>query len=241
MTMRLRSFSAVLVGGLAAVGLTACGPGETFEDDATLKERVTTVRLDTGTGSVTLRGREGSGEISIHRAFTYHGDKPSGSTHRFEEGRLTLGGCGDDCKVDYTVEVPVGVSVDGSTTTGDANLSRVGTVDLRTDSGDVTLEGVAGPVKARTGNGDISGKDLRGGRIDTETSNGEIDLTPGEAQDIRAKTSNGGLTVNLPDDSYRFSVKTGKGEQDIGIRNDKSGRHHVELTSGNGDIKVNPA
>lgn len=241
MTMRLRSLWAVLAGGLAAAGLSACGPGETFEDDASLQEKVTSVRLDTGSGSVTLRGRKNLDEISVHREITYHGDKPGGSTHRVDEGRLTLEGCGDDCKVDYTVEVPAGVAVDGETSKGDISLSDVGPVDLKTGSGDVTLEGIAGEVKARTSNGNINGKGLQGSRIDAETSNGEIDLTPGKAQDIRAKTSNGELTLNLPDSSYRILVNTGNGDKDIGIRNNPNGDHRIELTSGNGDISVNPS
>jgi hypothetical protein len=240
-TKRLRPLSAVLAGGLAAVALGACGPGRTFEDDASLREQVTSVRLDAGTGSVTVRGRKGLDQVSVHREITYHGDRPQGATHRVDEGRLTLGGCGDDCEVDYTVEVPAGVPVDGETSRGDADLSRTGPVDLRTGSGDVTLAGVAGRVKARTSNGDINGKDLRGGRIEVATSNGEIDLTPGKAQDIHAETGNGGLTVNLPDSTYRISVKTGNGDKDIGVPDDPSGRHRIDLTSGNGDISVNPA
>lgn len=241
MTMRPRSLWTLFAAGLAAAGLSGCGPGETFEDDASLRDEVTSVRLDTGTGSVTLRGREGLDEITVHREITYHGDKPDGRTYRVDEGRLTLQGCGDDCKVDYTVEVPARLTVEGETSKGDVNLSEVGPVDLRTGSGDVTLEGVAGEVKARTSNGNIDGKDLRGSRIDAETSNGEIDLTPGKALDIRAKTTNGGLTLNLPDSSYRISVKTGNGDKDIGVRNDPSGDHRIELTTGNGDVSVNPA
>ncbi|EXU66166.1 hypothetical protein Z951_21460 [Streptomyces sp. PRh5] len=241
MTIRLRSFSAVLAGGLAVVGLSACGPGETFEDDASLNERVTSVRLDTGTGSVTLRGQKGLGKVSVHRKVTYHGDKPDGATHRFDDGRLVLDGCGDDCKVDYTVEVPAGVPVEGETSRGDASLSNVGAVELKTSSGNVTLEGVTGRVKARTSNGDISGSELLGSRIEAETSNGEIDLTPRKAQDIRARTSNGELTVNVPDSSYRISVKTGNGDKHLGIHNDPAGQHRLDLTSGNGDITVKPA
>ncbi|MGV9311944.1 DUF4097 family beta strand repeat-containing protein [Streptomyces sp. NPDC003691] len=241
MTMRLRSLSAVLVGGLAAAGLSACGPGETFEDDASLQEQVVSVQLDTGTGSVTLRGREDLAKISIHRKITYHGDKPDGATHRFNDGQLTLRGCGDDCKVDYTVEVPAGVTVEGETSRGDVKLSLVGTVDLRTGSGDITLDEVAGKVKARASNGNIKGKNLQGSRIDAETSNGDIALTPGKAQDIRAKTSNGELTVHLPDSSYRISVKTGKGEENLDVESDPSGRHHIDLTSGNGDVSVKRA
>ncbi|MFG2027206.1 DUF4097 domain-containing protein [Streptomyces sp. NPDC048825] len=241
MAMRLRSFSAVLAGGLAAVGLSACGPGETFEDDASLQEQVTSVRLDSGTGSVTLRGQKDLGKVSVHREVTYHGDKPDGATHRVDEGQLVLSGCGDDCKVDYTVEVPAGVPVEGETSRGAASLSQVGSVDLKTDSGDISMEGVAGRVKARTSNGNINGKDLLGSQIDAETSNGEIDLTPGKAQDIRAKTTNGGLTINVPASSYRISVKTGNGDKHLGIRNDPAGLHRIDLTSGNGDISVKPA
>ncbi|WP_318211533.1 MULTISPECIES: DUF4097 family beta strand repeat-containing protein [unclassified Streptomyces] len=199
------------------------------------------MRLDTGIGSVTLRGREGLDEVSVHRRITYHGDKPGGVTHRIDGGRLTLGGCGDDCEVDYTVEVPSGVAVDGGATTGDLSLSDVGPVDLKTDAGNVTLEGVAAEVKVRTSNGNINGKDLRGNRIDAQTSNGEIDLTPGKPQDIRAETDNGELALTLPDSSYQLLVKTGNGDKDIRVRNEPSGDYRIELTTGNGDISVNPA
>lgn len=241
MTKRPRTLWAVIAGGLAAAGLTGCGPGETFEDDASVRERVRSVRVETGTGSVTLRGREGLDEISVHRRITYHGDKPDGATHRVDGDRLVLGGCGDDCKVDYTVEVPAGVAVEGGASTGDLTLSDVGPVDLRTESGDVTLAGVAAEVKVRTSNGNIRGTDLRGDRIDAQTSNGEISLTPGKPQDIRAEAENGGLSLTLPDGSYRLLVKTGNGDKDIRVRDEPSGEHRVELTTGNGDISVRPA
>ncbi|MFG2485195.1 DUF4097 domain-containing protein [Streptomyces virginiae] len=241
MTKRPRILWAVLAGGLAASGLTGCGPGETVEDDVSVQERITSVRLDTGTGSVTLRGRKGLDETSVHRRITYHGDKPGGATHRVDRGRLTLGGCGDDCKVDYTVEVPAGVAVDGAASTGDFSLSDVGPVDLKTDSGNVTLERVAAEVKVRTSNGNINGKDLRGNRIDAQTSNGEIELTPGKPQDIRAEAANGGLTLTLPDSSYQLLVRTGGGDKDIRVRHEPSGDYRIELTTGNGDISVNPA
>ncbi|GAA2101429.1 hypothetical protein GCM10009801_74720 [Streptomyces albiaxialis] len=235
--MRRRLTSVVLVGAFAMGGLAACGPAETFEDDASVSKKISSVRVESDKGDVTLRGRKG-GKVAVHREVVYHDDKPEDETHRVEDGQLVLGGCGDDCKVHYTVDVPVGLPVTGETSTGSVDLSRVGAVDLSTGSGDIELDAVSGKVKAHTSNGGVSGSGLRGDGIEVETSNGEVDLTPAEPQNIRAKTSNGEVSVKAPESSYRISVKTGKGDKDIQLRNDPSGRYRLDLTTGNGDVSL---
>ncbi|MFD0538865.1 hypothetical protein ACFQY7_39195 [Actinomadura luteofluorescens] len=45
----------------------------------------------------------------------------------------------------------------GGTSNGSITLSKVGKVDVSTDSGSIRLDGATGPIKVRTDNGEIRG------------------------------------------------------------------------------------
>ncbi|UYB41424.1 DUF4097 family beta strand repeat-containing protein [Streptomyces sp. Je 1-4] len=243
MRQRVRFIGIVAMAGIGACALSACGllPGKTFQDDARVPKKITSIRLDSGSGGLTVHGGKGGGTASVHRAVSYHGDRPEGATHRVEDGVLVLAGCGTNCTVDYTVEVPAGIPVSGETSSGAVELTKVGPVKMTTTSGDIQLDGVAGAVDARTSNGRITGRGLSGARTSAETSNGAIDLTPATAQNVRARTSNGEITVQLPKGPYRLSAETDNGEKHIGIAQDPAARFHLDLTTSNGDITAKPA
>lgn len=231
---------------LAAVGVTALSACDvafastTFEDGAALKGKITSVRLDDiGSGRVTLNG--GSSKASLHRSVKYRGDRPEGSTHRIENGVLTLRGCGSRCSVRYTVDLPAGLPVTGKTSSGSIHLSRVGAVNVSTDSGSIHLDDVNGPVRARTDNGGIEGRGLKGGGIDVGTDNGDVSLTPTTAQNIRAKTDNGEIKVTVPAGRYRVTSRTGDGDRTISVPNDPSAPYLLDLRTSNGDITAKPA
>ncbi|TDC45106.1 hypothetical protein E1281_31465 [Actinomadura sp. KC345] len=214
----------------------------THEDDAALKGGITAVHIEgIGSGRVTLRGGASEADMSVHRKIKYRGDRPEGPTHRIENGVLTLGDCGSRCSVSYTVDLPAGVAVSGGTSNGAIDLSRVGKVDVSTESGSIRLDDISGTVKARTSNGEIEGHGLKGGGTDVETSNGEITLVPAKAQNIRAKASNGEVTVTVPAGPYRVSARTGSGDRNVSVPDDPSAEHRLDLTTDNGDITAKPA
>ncbi|MEU7134369.1 DUF4097 family beta strand repeat-containing protein [Streptomyces sp. NPDC046261] len=229
--------------GIAAGGLSACGlaASESFSDDDVLKDKITSVRLDSRSGGITLRGQDGAGQVSLQRKVDYKGDKPGGKTYRVEDGVLVLGGCGKDCSVNYTVDLPAGLPVTGKTSSGRITLSRVGAVTVGTSSGAVNLDDVAGAVDVHTTNGRITGTGLKGDGIKARTSNGKINLTPAKAQDVRAKTSNGAITLTVPDGRYKVTAKTNNGSKDIGVSNDPNGQYQLDLTTSNGAITVKSA
>ncbi|MGW7490932.1 DUF4097 family beta strand repeat-containing protein [Streptomyces sp. NPDC054786] len=243
MRKRVRFIGIVAMSAIGSVGISACGllPGKTFRDDAVVSKKITAVRLDSTSGGLTVHGGKGGGKVSVHRSVTYHGDRPKGATHRVEDGVLVLTGCGKNCSVDYTVELPAGIPVSGETSSGSVDLTEVGPVKVTTSSGTIDLDGVAGTVDARTSNGRITGRGLSGKRIAAETSNGAIDLTPALAQSVRAKTSNGGITLRLPKGPYRVAAETSNGAKHIGVAQDPAGRFHLDLTTSNGDITARPA
>ncbi|MFF9505347.1 DUF4097 domain-containing protein [Streptomyces sp. NPDC014656] len=229
-----------MAAGIAAGGLAACGlvKGETFGDDSTLSGKITSVRLENGSGGVTVNGREGRGKLSLRREVEYRGDKPQGATHRIENGVLILGGCGSRCSVNYTVDVPVGVPVSGEVSSGSIHLTKVGAVKVTTGSGRIEMNGVSGAVEVKTSNGRITGQDIKGTRIQAQTTNGEINLTPATPLDVQASTSNGAITLTLPKAEYQVMADTNNGDKTIGVSDDPSGKFRLDLKSSNGDITV---
>ncbi|MEV4927520.1 DUF4097 family beta strand repeat-containing protein [Streptomyces roseoverticillatus] len=239
MRARLRLLTAVTTAALAAGGISACGMlRKSFNDDTTVTQKITSVRLDTGSGGVTLHGKEGTTAVSLHRYVEYGGDRPEGATHRIENGVLVLGGCGDDCSVAYTVDLPAGIPVTGETSSGAVSASRTGAVKVRTGSGAIDLDGVNGPVEVQAGSGAITGKALKGGPVVAKTSSGAIDLTMAAAQDVRAGAGSGAVTVTTPDERYHVTAESDSGGKDIAVHDDPSGTHRLDLTTGSGAITV---
>ncbi|MFI9076189.1 DUF4097 family beta strand repeat-containing protein [Streptomyces sioyaensis] len=74
-----------------------------------------------------------------------------------------------------------------------------------------------------------------------ETSSGAIDLTPAAAQSVRAKTSNGSITVTVPKAHYRVSAETSNGDKHLGVVQDPAGRYRLDLTTSKGDITAKTA
>lgn len=215
--------------------------GETFTDDAKVPEKITSVRLDSSSGGVTLNGGKNTGDVSLHRSVTYHSKKPSGATHRVDNGVLVLGGCGRDCSVDYSVDLPAGLPVTGGTSSGAVRLVDVGPVEVNTSSGHIEMDEVAGTVDVETSNGRITGTGLRGKGIRAKTSNGSITLTPVTAQDVRAETSNGEIRITAPTARYTVKARSDNGERKINIPTDPSGQYELDLRTSNGAITVDAA
>ncbi|AJC57373.1 DUF4097 family beta strand repeat-containing protein [Streptomyces sp. 769] len=240
MRRHVRFIGAVALAGAGVLALGACGlvVGETFSDDATVSQKITSVRVDTSNGGVTVRGGQGGDAVSVHRKVTYRGDRPTGPSHRVEGGTLVLGGCGDQCSVTYTVDLPGTVPVTGETTNGAVHLSKVASVRLTTSNGEIDLDGVSGAVDVHTSDGAITGKGLAGTGVKAETSNGAIDLTTTKPQDVRARTTNGAVAVTVPDARYQVSAETDNGAKKIGVHNDPAGRYRLDLNTSNGGIRV---
>lgn len=228
--------TAVTVGALGGCGLI--GPAERFSDETTVREEISTIQLVDSSGSVTVRGDDDASEVTIERTVSYRGDREVDETHRIDGDTLELRGCGRRCSVDYTVELPAGVDVRGSTSNGSIELSAVGEVDVLTSNGRIELEEVAGSVDAETSNGRIIGRDLNGDGVRVSTSNGAIELELGEPQDVEASTSNGAITLEVPPESYRVSADTSNGSTDIEVPNDADGRFSLDLRTSNGSITV---
>ncbi len=239
-----RVLAAAVLAALTAGGLSACSAvsqvtmAKAFEDDAKVPQKVTSIRLDDRDGAVKVDASAGTSTISVHRKVTYHGDKPSDASFSVENGVLVLSGCGTNCGIDYTLEVPAGLPVTGGTSNGSLTLTDVGAVDVHTTNAEIAVHSATGPVKLRTTNADVDVRDVKGGDIDTQTSNGGVTIQSATPQNIKAHTTGGSLTVTAPPAGYRISADNSHGHKKMAFTNDPSGKYHLDLSTTNGDLTV---
>ncbi|WFB05684.1 DUF4097 domain-containing protein [Streptomyces sp. LX-29] len=235
-----RLLTAAALAALTVSGLSACSAlnQKTFEDDAKVPQRVTSIRLDTRNGHVKVDASADAPTISVHRKVNYRGDKPSSMSFRVRDGVLVLSGCGKDCGVDYVVKVPAGLPVTGGTSNAGLTLTDVGAVDVHTSNGEIAVTNATGPVKLRTSNGDVNVKDVKGGGIDVQTSNGGVTIQTATPQDIKARTTSGNLTVTVPPAKYQISANDSNGDKNVAFTNDPSGKYRLDLSTTNGDLTV---
>lgn len=242
MGRQLHAWGLATVLGLGVLAASGCySATNSTSDSATLTDHVSSIRLDSNSGRVTITGKQGVSQVSLQRTVSYSGSAPAGTTYHVQNGQLVLSGCGQYCTVDYTLTVPANLPVSGSTTTGRTTLSGLGSVGVSTHSGEVDMDTIAGPVTVRTTNGRIQGRAIKGDHLDAAASNGESNLTLATAQDVHAQTSNGAITLFTPPGSYQVTAETTNGHKDIEVPNTGSGQHRLDLHTDNGHITVKPA
>ncbi|MFP5023261.1 DUF4097 family beta strand repeat-containing protein [Pseudonocardia phyllosphaerae] len=242
MTKPFRAVVVAAVAATAVLGLGGCTgittTTHTVTDDTTVEQRISAVRLEGDAGGVTVDGRPGTSGATVHRSIDSPNPPPPGPTHEVDGGTLVLHGCGQHCSVDYTVTVPPGLPVTGGTSSGAVELNDVGSVDVSTSSGGITLRDVAGPTTVHTTNGAVRGTGINGDDTRVRTSNGEIDLTLATPQNVQGETSNGEIGLTVPSGSYRVTTRTTNGDEQVDVPDDPSGTHRLDLTTSNGAISV---
>jgi DUF4097 and DUF4098 domain-containing protein YvlB len=101
--------------------------------------------------------------------------------------------------VEFTVMVPEGVNLDkiGTVNGGVDVTGRYGRVDLGTTNGSITVKDASGELKAGTTNGEVRVSRFEG-RIGADTTNGDIRLEGVTFKDgLTAETTNGSITLAI--------------------------------------------
>jgi DUF4097 and DUF4098 domain-containing protein YvlB len=140
--------------------------------------------------------------------------------------------------IDYEILVPLHTSLDLSTTNGKVEVEKVtGEMDVRCTNGQLTLSAVVGNIFARTTNGSIRAEVLafpENGRLELKTTNGKItvDLPEDIHADISAQTTNGSIHTDLPVETTR-GISGNKLSGKIG-----NGGGEIDLHTTNGSISI---
>ncbi|MGV9311627.1 DUF4097 family beta strand repeat-containing protein [Streptomyces sp. NPDC003691] len=235
---RLRRIAVVAVAGLVTTGLSGCGlnRGDSFDDNTALSGRITSVLLENGGGDVTVRGRKDGAALTLERRVEYGGDRPKKPTYRIENNVLVLGGCGKDCSVEYEVEVPENIPVRGKVSNGTVKLSQVGAVRVETGKGRIELNGVTGKVEVVTEKGRITGRNIKGGPVRAQSSDGTVHLTARTPVSATVRTDGGRISLRVPKARYKVSVASEGGDTNVDMAHDAGGRYGITLRSKDGDI-----
>ncbi|MER5423199.1 DUF4097 family beta strand repeat-containing protein [Streptosporangium roseum] len=224
----------VMAGGLLACAalLTGCGLGNiggpANRDTVTYQvtDKVARVNVTSESGDIVITETGGS-TIRVVEKLRWSEEKPD-AEHRVDGDTLVMTyNCPakwDNCGVDYRVEIPRGLQV-----------------DLSSSSGDITLSSLTGPIDASTGSGDVNGAGLAGKKVFTETGSGDAELKYTVAPDrVEMKAGSGNATLHVPDGSYDVKTQMKSGEAQVSVKNDASSPRKVTMTTGSGDVYVMP-
>ena len=189
------------------------------------------LEITNGSGDIVVR-EGGSGSVQIHAKI--HAGEHWGSSGA-AEARV------------HEIENNPPVEQDGNTIrirqAGDRELWRNISIDYeimapgetqlnsRTGSGDVTVEGIQGPVEAETGSGDVKMSGLHG-NVTAQTGSGDARFDGIEAERVEVKTGSGDVEVR--DLHCALTARTGSGD----IQADGQPTGEWRLHTGSGEVKL---
>lgn len=248
---------AILIGalGVGALVLSGCrfhGAPNSFTDEAAVDAHITSVRVASDSGDVTIRAGQQPG---VHRLVHYDKDKP-GVTHRVEGNVLVLDGCHKtNCSVDYVVVVPPGTAITGVTESGRTELDDVASVNLRASSGDVIVNKASGAVNVDASSGlvqltDVGGAtavqassgDVRveGARADVsvDAKSGTVQVRLAVAHNVKIRASSGDVRVSVPQDRYRVTTDADSGDVHNSVADDPQAANLLDLHTSSGDVSL---
>lgn len=164
-------------------------------------------------GGIRVQGWDRN-EIRIQAVVTAHARSEAGAKQLVSEVQVQTGGG----KVSATG--PTSRDREWWSVSYRINVPRQNDLDLQARNGGITIESVSGTIRFDTTNGGVRLNDL-GGDVRGETRNGGLTVALGgtqwEGSGLDVQTSNGGVTVSIPDNyNADFSTRTVNG----GFRSD---------------------
>src|SRR5947209_123403 len=138
----------VTAGAAGCKDLTA-GPTQTKEQDQTYQHSATRIEFAVSSGKVSLTPGS-NGTVVVHRTLKWDKTEPIVSEVWTGDTLRVTATCpdGENCSVDFTVQVPASVAVQMNDSVGDISLRDLtGPVDVTLGTGNVDLAGLSGRVR----------------------------------------------------------------------------------------------
>ena len=195
---------------LAILGGAIYGAGQALEENETHRDAISgpvdhvVIKAESGDIDVV----PGKGSVDVERTDRYVFDSPDVS-RTLDDGVLTIESKCDSvlapfCATDFRVEVPRDV-----------------TVDVRTYSGDVDIDGITGR------------------QIDARSYVGDVHVDAARKSDVTARTNVGDVDVELPRGTYAIDSDTAVGDSDLdGVVASDGARHEIEARADVGSVDV---
>lgn len=231
------------VGG-AIAALANHGNARTFSEAVMIDGPVNRLVVDADTANINVVPA-GEGEQAGIFVDTRTVGRNSGWDHQLNGDQLIINaGCENNffgsCTVDLTVRVAPGTALDLSTDVGDITIDGItNAMALETDTGDIVARNTGGSVSATTDVGDIrvSGSPTS---VTATTDTGKVDLVLDQAiSRTEGRSEVGDVFVDVPDNgSYNVEASTGVGENTVNVPTDPNSGIQIIATSDVGDVEV---
>lgn len=223
--------------------------------DNTETVKITRITVQPGSGDVVVRATGTASQVRIKRVVRYQGGQPD-TRYRINGDELALStSCGPRCSVSWEVSAPEGVAVRGENGSGNVELSGVGAVEFKLGSGDISVSGARGDIRAETGSGNIDVVDAAGAvrlrassgditaqrlaaGVDAETSSGNVTVELTQPASARVHASSGDVELTVPDGRYRVQGRSGSGDRDVGVIDDPAASLVLDVSTGSGNVTI---
>jgi DUF4097 and DUF4098 domain-containing protein YvlB len=211
------------------------------------------LEISNGSGDITVR-QESSSSVEI-RAKIHVGDHWFGSTdvdrrvHAIESNppveqngnTIRIRKVEDEehnshISIDYEIMAPAETQLHSETGSGDVTVEGInGPVSARTGSGDVRMSDLRADVTAHTGSGDAKFEGIEAGRLEIETGSGDVELHEVRCA-VQARTGSGDI-VAQGEPQETWSLRTGSG--DVTLRLPGGVGFDLDAHTGSGDVETN--
>ncbi|MEJ3658967.1 DUF4097 family beta strand repeat-containing protein [Actinomycetes bacterium KLBMP 9759] len=218
----------------------------TFEQTTTIVPRGQSLSVEALTGDIEI-GPSPDGNVHVRTTVEYGLTRPELVEQANADEVLVRSKCDGvivvECEIDYDVLVPPGFPVYAVTQSGNVRLAGLtGPLTVRTTAGDVTVADVAGTLDVRAQSGGIRGSHLRSPTVTAHSAAGNIDLdllTPPHA--VEAMAAGGDVDILVPGDArYRVTADSPQGDQTVAVPTDPGSANAITARTWSGTVRVAP-
>jgi len=209
----------------AAPGPAASSSGPKFY---TVSSPVSAVVVNGGAGTITVTGTPAATVTVTEQAYYSNSAKPPATSHIDQNGTLTLGYTCQmqlTCGVSYVIGVPRRVAV-----------------QVSDREGAITLVSLAGPLRAQTLTGVITGTGLASPSATFKSTAGEITAAfTAVPTSVSASTTAGPITLTLPQAAaYQVHTHTYIGSSTVTVHQSATAGSVITASSDVGSVTINP-
>jgi DUF4097 and DUF4098 domain-containing protein YvlB len=241
---RVAIFAAAI---LAAGWLAGCGPQSSASGSADRTFTVSgPVRLELANGSGDSRVSVGpAGEVRVHAEFSVHAWPWESAQRRASEmetnppisqevnlirvGRPGLGL--SNMEVDYTITVPADTQMKGVAGSGDLEVNGIaGPLSFVVGSGNISATAIADDARVTVGSGNMTLAGVQG-QIEVTAGSGHVEIR-GAKGEVLVRDGSGDVRIEQP--GANVTATSGSGDIDV-----KDATADVQLRTGSGDITLN--
>ncbi|HEY6291632.1 MAG TPA: DUF4097 family beta strand repeat-containing protein [Terriglobia bacterium] len=140
---------------------------------------------------------------------------------------------GQSISIDYEITAPAETRLNSRTGSGDVTVEGIGgPVEAQTGSGDVKMSAVHGNVTAQTGSGDTKFEGIEAERVEVKTGSGDVELRNMHCA-LQARTGSGDIQAE-GQPTGGWTLNTGSGEIKLSLPSDLG--FDLQARSQSGDV-----